>query len=673
MADIRSKRLNWAAAGIYNRVFSARMFNEFRVSYNSWGFNEVTSNPDSNFGIPRIEIEKYSFDRIRWGADRSEGTPGIFKERQLEFKDTFNWVLGNHNLKIGGEWRREMNDNSLIGGARPLYTFVGLWNFANDAPLFEAINADPGTGGPATGQRNFSSSDYAMFVQDDWKFRPNLTVNLGLRWEYFAPLTDKAGEQSNLFLGPNGLVDAQVRPVDRLYKSDWKNFGPQVGFAWSPTRFHNKAVVRGGFGIGYNRLPSSIFLNSRANPPFFARFNLCCGTPGSPYANGQILYALGSSSSPDSYPANPVLGQGIDPISGGPIGGSVEIYGAPQNMPTSYVYRYSLEGQYELPYKLVATLGYQGSAGRHFLRLVNQNFVFTQTNPHFFATYFASPDVNTNYNAMNARMQRRFANGLQFDVIYRWSKSLDNLSNEGPGFFTNQTYPVDNSTEYGPSDYDVRHYWVISGLWDIPVFNKGNSWTSKLLGGWQLNGIWTYHTGFPWTPKEGQCVLSVSGAGFCDARPIAYFGTQPLANTNENFLTTGIFPNNLILDANGNRVNCGTGSGCSRYFLTTLNSGPNGPTYLLNPPGIGRNVFRGPRYRSLDISLIKRFRLDGTLGMKEGAGLDLRANFFNIFNQLNLDNFQYGDDATYVDRSQFGKAQRGLAGRTVELQVRFNF
>jgi hypothetical protein len=88
---------------------------------------------------------------------------------------------------------------------------------------------------------------------------------------------------------------------------------------------------------------------------------------------------------------------------------------------------------------------------------------------------------------------------------------------------------------------------------------------------------------------------------------------------------------------------------------------------------VGRNVYRGPKYRALDISLIKRFRINGLWRLKEGAGIDLRANFFNIFNQLNLDNFGFGDDSTFADRSQFGKAQRALAGRTVELQVRFNF
>jgi hypothetical protein len=668
MADISSPRFSWSAAAIYNRIFSSTKVNEFRFNYNKWSFNEVTANTNVDFGIPRIEVEGLPFDRIRFGADRSEGTPGIYSESQMEFRDTFNWVMGNQSFKFGAEWRKEKNGNSLIGGARPLYSFVGLWNLANDAPIFEAINADPSTGGPATGRREYSSNNYAFFVQDDWKLRPNLTLNLGLRWEYYAPLTDTGGQQSNLFLGQNGLVDARVRPVDKLYESDWNNFGPQVGFAYSPKMFNDKGVIRGGFGIGYNRLPNTIFLNSRGNPPFLARFNICCGHTGEPFANGRITYVLGSGG-PDSYPANPALGQGIDPVTGAPVAGSVEIYGSPQELPTAYVYRYSLEGEYELPYKLVGTLGYQGSAGRHFVRLVNQNFVFAQTNPAFFATYFASPDVNTNYNAMNARLRRRFANGFQFDAIYRWSKSLDTLSYEGPGFVTNQTFPVDNSTEKGPSDYDVRHNWAISGLWDIPLFRGDNSWAGKLFGGWQLNGIWTYHTGFPWTPKVSRDIRSLSGASFGPFRPIAYFGTAPLANTNDNFLGGGIFPNNLIPGAD-----CGSAvGGCSNYFLTTLNTGPDGATYLLNPPGVGRNVFRGPKYRALDLSVVKRFRLDNLFGMGEGSGLDLRANFFNILNQLNLDNFQFGDDSTRVDRAQFGKAQRALAGRTVELQVRFNF
>jgi hypothetical protein len=678
IADINSPRFNWAGTLIYNRAISSSMTNEFRFNMNGWRFDEIKANESSNFGIPRLEVEGLPFDRIRFGADRSEGTPGNYDESQFEFRDVFNWVIGNHILKIGGEWRKEINKNSIIGGARPLYSFVGLWNLANGAPIFEAINADPATGGPATGAREYSSNNFAFFLQDDWKVRPNLTVNLGLRWEYFSPLTDSSGQQSNLFLGPNGLVDAQVRPVDQLYESDWNNFGPQIGFAYSPSMFKDKMVIRGGFGLGYNRLPNTIFLNARGNPPGLARFGICCGHTGEPFANGRITYVLGSSNSPDSYPINPALGQGINPATGAPVCCDVEIYGSPQELPTSYVRRYSLDMEYELPLKLIGTVGYQGSAGSNFVRLVNQNFVFAQTNPAFFATYFAQPDVTTNYNGMNARLRRRFTNGFQFDVLYRWSKSLDQLSYEGPGFVTNQTFPVDNSTENGPSDYDVRHAWVFSGLWDIPNPIKGNSWAAKLVGGWQINGIYTYHTGFPWTPKIGSSVRSLSGAFFGPIRPIAFLGGQPRSNSNDNLLTGGLFP-----DIGPVFTVPGTCIRRNNYFIVSVNpiatnppdcNNAGTPTYLVNPPGIGRNVFRGPKYRALDISLVKRFRLGGLGGwLEEGAGVDLRANFFNIFNQLNLDNFQFGDDSTFVDRAQFGKAQRALAGRTVELQVRFNF
>jgi len=140
---------------------------------------------------------------------------------------------------------------------------------------------------------------------------------------------------------------------------------------------------------------------------------------------------------------------------------------------------------------------------------------------------------------------------------------------------------------------------------------------------------------------------------------------------------TGLFPNlGPIVTDPGTCLSHNNGFITSVYPLATNppacdNAGT--PTYLLNPPGIGRNVFRGPKYRSMDLSIVKRFGLNGLWRLREGAGLDLRANFFNIFNQLNLDNFQFGDDSTFVDRAQFGKAQRALAGRTVEFQARFNF
>jgi hypothetical protein len=692
MSDIRSERLNWATAFTYNKIITPTFLNQFRFNVTKWGYDEAASNPTTDFGIPRIEVEGLPFDRIRFGANRSENTPGRLSEVQMDFRDVVSKIFGNHSMKFGVEYRRDKNNNSIQGGARPLYSFVRLWNLANDAPIFESINASPVTGTPAPGEFQYRSNNYALFAQDDWKFRRNLTINLGLRWEFFGPLKDKAGNMTNLILGPQGLPDATVQHVDQLHDSDWNNFGPQFGFAWSPNVSNligfwpkKEFVLRGGFGIGYNRLPSTVFLNARGNPPNLARYNICCGTSGNPYVGGQILYATGSGLL--GFPTNPVLGGGINPNTGLPNVGKVEFYGSPQKQDNGEVYRFSLEGQQELPWRLVGTLGYQGSTSRHLVRILRLENVVPVANDHLFATYFPTPDGNANYHAMNARLQRRFANGFQFDAVYRWSKSLDQLSYEGPGGPTNQTFPLVNALEWGPSDYDVRHNWNISGIWDLPFYRNQKGIVGKILGGWQISGIWTRHTGFPWTPKVDVQLRSESGEFFGPVRPIAYLGGAPLSNSNANFLQAGgIFPNA------GPAVQIpGTCLFQNNYFIlsvlpvrntpATCTSGtdPGAPTNFLNFPGIGRNVFRGPKYSSVDMTFSKRF---GIPGLGEQTGLEVRFNVFNIFNNLNLTGFGFFDNGVFVARGNrfsptsnlaFGEPSGALAGRQVEFQARFSF
>lgn len=686
IGDLVSDRLSFSAALIYNRTISNAMFNQARINYSGFSFNEVESNPNANFGIPRIEVEGLPFDRIRFGAPQGENTPGILSEKSIDFSNTFNWVIGSHVLKIGAQFRFDFNDRSLVGGARPVYSFVGLFNLANDTPIFEGINADPSTGAPAAAARKYRSNDYAFFIQDDWKVRRNLTLNLGLRYEYFPPLSDNLGLQSNIIFGPNGLVDSRIAVVDQFFQPDKNNFGPQIGFAYSPGFLKDKAVVRGGFGIGYNRIPNVLFINSLANPPFFSRFGICCGVfPGdfgddpnnSPFSRGRILYALGGSNSPNSYPTNPILGGGINPVTGAPNNGSVEIYGSPQEQPNAQSFRYSLQLQYQLPAQLTATVGYQGSSNRNLIRLVNQNYIYAQTNPSFFAVYLPTPDVKSNYNALLATIERRFANGFQIQANYRFSKSLDNLSNGGPGFVTNQTYPVDNNSEYGPSDFDVKHNFNLFGLYELPFYRNSDGLGRTLLGGFQVSGILTYHTGFPFTPVVGgPQIRSASGATFGPFRPVGFSGGAGNSSSNNTFLTgNGNFTGSFIPGAD-----ClNTPGGCSTIFLTTLNRNANGEaTFLLNPPAIGRNSFRGPRYFNIDLTIAKKITLPKGLGLGENTGLDLRANLFNAFNQLNLTPFGFATDSTRINNDSqpnpnFGRATSALSGRVVELQARFSF
>ena len=656
--DVTTAPHNTAFAVLFNHTFSPSLLNEARFNFTKFAFNEVESSNATNFGIPRAEIESVFRDgsRIRFGANQSETTPGVFSEKTLEFRDIVSNVRGNHGLKFGGEFRREFNDNDLNGASRPLYTFGGLFNFANDAPLFYQINADPQTGGVANAQRHFRSNSYGFFFQDDWKARPNLTLNLGLRYEYFGVLKEQNDQVANFVFGPGGgLAGSRVEPTSQLYNPDKNNFAPRIGFAYSPKQFgmEDKLVLRGGFGIAYNRIPEVVFSNTRGNPPFFARFSICCGTTdpefGSPFVDGQILYTLGASNSPFSYPANPALAVGINPATGTPPNRTVEVYGALPDTPTAYVYTYSLDAQYALPYNLTATIGYQGSSSHKLIRLVNQLFVQPVIPADYFAfaVFIPTPDVNANYNALNARLTRRFSRGIQFDILYRFAKSIDTLSNEGPGAETNQTFPQDLRQERGPSDFDVRHNLNISGLWDVPLFRNRHDFVGKAFGGWQIDGILTAHSGFPWTPHTGQCVRSANSNNFvCPSRPTRYFGGALEDTDNEAFIRPG-----------------GNFPGGGLAFFD-----PNNPNGLL-PPGIGRNSFRGPRYFAVDLSLGKRTGLPSFLG--EGAFLEVKANFFNAFNQLNLAPFEFF--APTIDNRDFGRAQSALAGRVVEFQARFNF
>jgi hypothetical protein len=677
MADKSFQPLNTSGTLLYTRVFSPTMLNEARFNATRFFSDQVAISTNVNYGLPRVEVEGVirGGQRLRFGVDRSETSPSLFAQNIFEFNDTLSKTIGNHAMKFGVVVRNEQNNSDSSGGSRPLYSFTGLFDLANDAPVFESINADPRTGLPADAQRYYRTPYYAGFVQDDWKARSNLTLNLGVRYEYFSPLQDKDSRLTNLFLGSQGLRDARLQVVDTLTIPDRNNFMPRFGFAYSPNTGifgrllrGNKAVIRGGFGVAFNRIPVAPLANVRGNPPFFARYSFCCGNAGTPFADGRIQYDIGASNSVTSYPINPATAPGLDPVTGLPnTNDAVEIYGAPTELPTPYVYIYSLETQYELGKEFTLTVGYQGSAGRKLIRLVNQRFLYDPGPTPIRAAFFSTPDVNSNFNAALVSLSRRFSRGVQLQANYRWSKSIDQLSYEGPGFVTNQTYPQDNSTERGPSDFDTRHYVTASGIYELPFFRGSKNLTGALLGGWKLTGIMTYRTSFPFTPVVGGCVSTTGGVTLCPVRPQGYNGPSSMDTSNEALMTGSNFP------------------GGGAPFFTVFKEDPMRDR--LAGPGIGRNSFRGPRFFGFDMSFVKETRLP-FLHLGEGANLELRANFFNIFNRLNLRHFDFGSDAVTIGQfsagapgtpgslstnNRFGKATEGLAGRVVELQARFRF
>ena len=242
----------------------------------------------------------------------------------------------------------------------PSYHFFNIWDFLNDAPHNEGGGFNPTTGFPTTQRQDDREDIWGFFVQDDLKLTRNLTVNLGLRWSYFGPLSSKEG---NMFVavpgaGADYLTGLTVRKGDS-WNAQKNNFGPQIGFAWSPTPFQGKFVLRGGYGLNYNQEEIAISANINANPGLIVFPTLSMSTPASP--NPGIIYATASSPhSLTSYPANPntIVKFGSNGL---PTTGQVGVSIFPNSLPTMLVHHYSLDTQFDLGQNFIATLGYMGS------------------------------------------------------------------------------------------------------------------------------------------------------------------------------------------------------------------------------------------------------------------------------------------------------------------------
>ena len=676
-ADAPFKPLNSAATAIFIHTFSPTWLNELRANGTRFADNGVTDAAGvTNFGIPYINVQTLPWP-IQYGAYAGSTTPSVYAENTYEIRDMVTHSWGSHVLRMGGEVRFEQDNDNLLGDQRPTYAMQGLWTFANDAPIYEQVEANPFTGGTPLTQRYFRSEDIAAYVQDDWKATPNLTLNMGVRWEYFTPLRNKGFEINYPVLGPAGqeLSGITLQLHNHLWNAQPHNIVPKFGFAFTPAPLNHKLVVRGGFAMANNHLDIALFNNALEDGPNVANFGLCCAGNSS---SAGIKYEMGTSTSPSSYPINPALALGINPATGFPCefgstasncvinAESFEVYGAPANTKQPVSLLYSLEFQYELPYGLVATVGYTGSVGYNFARLVNQNFIYSQCTPPTTncggttsitpvdAAYFAQTDSHQSYNALNANLTRHVAKGLFFSAYYTYSKSLDQVSNgDAADSSANQTNPANNRSEWGPSDYDVRHRITLTGVYELPHVHSKRELVKAVANGWQVNGVMTYHTAFPWTPVtyDLQANELITGANLVGpTRPLAYYGGAGSSCSNTAFQTGSNFP-----------------KGGPAYFDTTPPTSVNAPLYV---PGIGRNSFRGPCYFDTDMSFAKEVALDA---LDHHAVLRFQANAYNIFNILQLQPIGFNSGGSNIQSATFGYAQGADAGRVIEFTARIQF
>ncbi len=688
------KPFNSMVTFVYVHTFSPTLLNEARANYTRFADNQINDTKGNvNWGTPGMYVQNYVFGSLDLSNRSNPDTPAIFAENTYEVRDMVTKIAGPHAIRLGGVYRAEQDNDNLSGLARPNYAFQGIWDAANDAPLFEGIAANPVGGGIGNAARYFRDIYGAAFVQDDWQVKPNLIVNLGLRWEYFGALRNKTFPINQLQLSSAPglqLINSKFVLKNHLWPDVGKAFSPKIGFAYQPSNEDGKLVFRGGFGISYDKLDDLPFINSYENGPGYFDYGLCCAglQATNPTATGTgIIFNYGTSDSPFSYPANPNLNTGINPITGtpnaytpppapgapppAPFTPQIETYSASPNTKQPTLYDYSFGFQYELPYQMALMVGYQGSSGYHFLRLVDQNFLYTQSNgtcatggtctpgvnqSPFYAAYVPTTDVHTSYNALNVSLNKRMQHGVEVDANYTWSKSLDNASNEGPGAVTNQTNPAYPRTEYGPSDFDVRHRVTVLALWSLPS-PAGNRLQKQVLGGWQASAVFTYHTGYPWTPTIGvPSVALVNGAAVISpTRPLAYGPAAglPLAGnscSNAAYVHNGNFP-----------------LGGPAYFAYPGNHLPSTAT---GQPGIGRNSWNGPCYLDTDMSFGKQFTF---AALHHPTSFRFQANIYNIFNKQNLLPLAFGSSETNISNPLFGLSPGADSGRVIEFFGRFEF
>ena len=692
-AEVNPNRAQDAAV-TWTRTISNNVLNQARVGYLRRVSNFTA--PDA-VGIPNIAT---FVDPLGTSLGATAGIPQFFTDNQFQYKDDVSITHGKHNFKTGFEYRRTRNGSSFFndrnGTADPWsvedlvtdLTFTDQLDLAfTGAPLFGSCafcgaSIDPRTGTLPEYYRGYRANEYGAYVQDDWRLSQKLTLNLGVRWEYFGPPHNfKPGLDSNFFFGPTTtpIVTTSTNPFfpvsnpyyarvatgsfqnrHPVWNQDTNNFGPRVGFAYD-VRGTGKLVVRGGFGVMYDRIYNNLFENIRFNPPFFADVNFGFFGSGAP---------AGALALPGFYQVPFVAN------SNGSLLGTA-FKASPRHMDQNLVAPYYEQAhfgiQYEIAKDLVLETNYIGTMGRKLTGILNNNtfdgrtacstatatcvaagfpdgFSNKRPNTTISSDNFRTNAFTSNYNALQVSLRKRYAFGLQFNANYTYSKNLDEISDafrsKEIGTAGVAAAVIDSSNvhlNYGPADFDVRHRVVTSYNYDLPLF-KGNRW----LGGWQTNGVFSWQTGVP----------------------------VPVFDLNHDSNHDGVAGPDRPLYASGfNSGNVTLNSSAGIQFLnptgfTPLRTCP--PTVNLglwcNSP-MGRNDVYGPHYVSLDFGFGKTFKIT------ESTKVTFFANFFNIFNHPNFDTPQGNVSDPNFGKSQLTVGNDGFSNghRIGQLALRFDF
>jgi carboxypeptidase family protein/TonB-dependent receptor-like protein len=672
-----SNLVNDARAGFHRRV-SPGVLPVNHTTPAQLGFTGINPDDAANAGPPWFIITGYSnFGNTIQG-------PQARNDNTWQYADTVSWVKGKHAFKFGADYRAyEQNQ---------LFTFInnGYYIFDGSSIQQGLVPAPaPGVSAPLNDfihgvpfefiQNSSSHQGYrdrfaSLFFQDDWKATRNLTLNLGLRWEYNAPLTElnnhlnafRAGQQSTVFpTAPVGLVYPGDKGVPQsTYNHDWNNFGPRVGFAWDP--FSNgKLSVRGGYGVFFDAPVSELTLQFLTAPPFGIQpFTLYSTDMTHPYST-----ATGTKPIPNPFPFSPPKpGSNFDFTNIAPVGLTV----MDPNFSTPYSQQWNLQAQYQIAPSWLASVTYVGTNGVKLLYRsqidpsvitptastanTNQRRIFNLGNPQdaaYGGAVFAGVTdqqsaANSNYNALQAELRTNLWHGLQMTHAYTWSHSIDDAS----GLRVNTTGNVYNRLgDRGNSEFDIRHLYVGSVIYALPWLKDQKGFAGHVLGGWNLSIIQTFHTGLPFDITESTDRCLCGGGG---NRPDYVGGNVQFVDPRTNAF--GL--QNAYFDGTGG----GTATAATNPFFHRVGSGTSIATGAGRYGTFGRDVFHGPGVINTDFGLSKQVRIT------ERQTLEVRGEAFNLFNHTNFNNPQGS-----ISSNAFGRITTALDPRLVQITARYFF
>ena len=574
------------------------------------GIQGASSNP-SNFGPPNLSFTNF--------AGLSDGSPSQSAVYSFGFNEIFSIRHAKHNWSMGGGYTRNFNNTVTDSNGRGTFTFTGA---ASGVDFADFLLGLPQSNSIRFGSSNtyFRSNSFNLFMQDDYRMTNNLTLNLGLRYEYFAPWHEKYGRIANLVIAPNFTGASVVTPAQNilpggLIQPDRNNLGPRLALAWKP-RAKKSQVVRVGYGIYYNPGVYNQFASRLSAQPPFAQ-------------STSIITSI----------ANPLtLASGLTVT---PAGKTIlNTFAVNPNYRSMYAQSWNINLQSNLPGTLVAELSYLGTKGTRLdiQEAPNQaapgdSATAQLRQPIGNATNFTyeTPDGNSIYHAAQARLTRRFRKGLSGNLLYIFAKSIDNSSTlGGAGNSVAQNF-LNLAAERGLSSFDRRHSFTSNFVVTSPIGGTSsllakNKTLSAALKDWTLSPAITLQSGTPLTAR--------------------------VLGTRSDVAGTGVIGSGRA-DATGLPIDSGSGFFNTAAFTATL-AGPYGSA--------GRNTITGPGTFTTNLSLQR------TLTLRERLRLNIRMDANNATNHVNITGL-----GTVVNSLNYGVASSAGGMRNLSVTLRFNF